>query len=132
MNINFAAPTAGEMHYPIAAASDVCVRNATTITVDSCQHPEPFIPLLVQGKLIICTYTFEYEYESASIATVADTMKQIGAAGFIITMDPNVGSEQLKGTMLTLQIPAIVLNNMHTSLVGVFSTEKNIIIIPFF
>ncbi|WRX17829.1 Peptidase S8/S53 domain - like 10 [Theobroma cacao] len=35
---------------------------------------------------------------------------------FIITLDPNIGSEQVKGTMLTLQIPAIILNNMHASL----------------
>ncbi|XP_021283919.1 subtilisin-like protease SBT2.6 [Herrania umbratica] len=42
-------------------------------------------------------------------------MKQIGAAGFIITVDPNIGSEQVKGTTLTLQIPAIILNNMHAS-----------------
>lgn len=52
MTINFAAPTAGEIHYPIAAAADVCVRNATTITVDSCQHSEPFIPALVRESLL--------------------------------------------------------------------------------
>ncbi|XVE57550.1 hypothetical protein DITRI_Ditri04bG0099400 [Diplodiscus trichospermus] len=116
LTIKSAAPTEGEIYYPIAAAADVCVRDATTITVDGCQRPELFIPLLVQGKLIICTYTFEFEYESASIATVAETMKQVGAAGFIITTDPAMGSEQVKSTMLTLQTPSIVLDNMYTSL----------------
>ncbi|KAK8307489.1 hypothetical protein V6Z12_D03G199400 [Gossypium hirsutum] len=108
-------PTDGEIDYNIAAAADVCVRNATIITVDSCQNPEPFIRPLVYRRLIICTYTFEYEYEAASIATVADTMMEIGAAGFIITLDPNIGPEVVKGTMLTLQIPAIVLNDMQAS-----------------
>ncbi|KAL4334749.1 hypothetical protein GQ457_07G010890 [Hibiscus cannabinus] len=108
-------PTEGEISYQVAAAADVCVRNATTITIDSCQNPEPFIRPLAYGKLIICTYTFEYEYESASIAAVADTMKQIGAAGFIITLDPNFGSAVIKGTMVTLQIPAIILNDMQAS-----------------
>ncbi|KAK8516293.1 hypothetical protein V6N12_068903 [Hibiscus sabdariffa] len=109
------SPTEGEINYQVAAAADVCVRNATTITIDSCQNPEPFIRPLAYGKLIICTYTFEYEYESASIAAVADTMKQIGAAGFIITLDPNFGSAVIKGTMVTLQIPAIILNDMQAS-----------------
>ncbi|MFQ6625114.1 hypothetical protein Gotur_004020 [Gossypium turneri] len=108
-------PTDGEIDYNIAAAADVCVRNATIITVDSCQNPESFIRPLVYRRLIICTYTFEYEYEAASIATVADTMMEIGAAGFIITLDPNIGPEVVKATMLTLQIPAIVLNDIQAS-----------------
>ncbi|KAE8724138.1 hypothetical protein F3Y22_tig00010865pilonHSYRG00018 [Hibiscus syriacus] len=81
LSFNFAAPAEGEINYQVAAAADVCVRNATAITIDNCQNPELFIQTLVYGKLIICTYTFEYEYEPASIAAAADTMKQIGAAG---------------------------------------------------
>ncbi|GKV10779.1 hypothetical protein SLEP1_g22097 [Rubroshorea leprosula] len=110
-----APPTAGVIHYPIAAAADVSVRNATTGLVDSCTHPEPFIPSLARGKLIICTYTFDFEYEDASIATVADTIKKVGAVGFIVTLDPDIASEKVKGTTVTLQVPGIVLNNMQVS-----------------
>lgn len=110
-----APPTAGDIHYPIAAAADVSLRNATVGIVDSCTHPEPFIPLLARGKLIICTYTYDFEYEAASIATVADTINKIGAAGFIITLDPDIPSERVKGTTVTQQVPGIVLNNMQAS-----------------
>ncbi|RZC74517.1 hypothetical protein C5167_049993 [Papaver somniferum] len=108
-------PTLGMQNYPIAAAADVTTRNASFITIENCQHPEPFIPSLARGKLIICTYTFDFEFESASIAAIADTMQKIGAAGFIITMDPDLGSEQVRGTTTTLRVPGIVLSNMQAS-----------------
>ncbi|KAF5181763.1 Subtilisin-like protease SBT2.5 [Thalictrum thalictroides] len=110
-----APPTIGERFFPIAAAVDVCNTNTSIVTLENCQHPEPFIPSLVQGKLIICTYTFDFEFESASITAVAETMQKVGAAGFIITMDPDVGSEPVKGTTVTFQIPGIVLNNIQAS-----------------
>ncbi|KAL9387500.1 hypothetical protein Peur_020624 [Populus x canadensis] len=39
----------------------------------------------------------------------------MGAAGFITTMDPDIGSEQVKGTTITMQVPAIILSNMQSS-----------------
>jgi hypothetical protein len=98
------------------AAADVSHRNTTSVLeVESCQHPEHFILSSVRNKLVICTYTFDFEYEAASIAAVANTIQKIGAAGFIITMDPDIGSEQVKGTTMTMQVPAIILNNIQSS-----------------
>ncbi|KAJ6961040.1 LOW QUALITY PROTEIN: hypothetical protein NC652_000046 [Populus alba x Populus x berolinensis] len=92
-----APPTAGEMPYRIVAAADVSHRNTTSVLeVESCQHPEHFILSSVRNKLVICTYTFDFENEAASIAAVASTIQKIGAAGFIITMDPDIGSEQVR------------------------------------
>lgn len=102
------------MFFPIAAAADVCVRNVTAGFVD-CQSSDPFIRALVRGKLIICTYTFDFESEAASISSVAATIQTIGAAGFILTMDPDIGSEQVKGATVTLRVPGIILNNMESS-----------------
>ncbi|GAB4856762.1 hypothetical protein Ancab_014680 [Ancistrocladus abbreviatus] len=44
-------------------------------------------------------------------------MRAIRAAGFIMTMDPDLGSEQVKGTTVTLGVPTIILNNMQASTV---------------
>ncbi|XP_057977562.1 subtilisin-like protease SBT2.5 [Malania oleifera] len=112
-----APPTPGDLMFPIAAAANVCQRNAAVgfLAVDSCQHTQLFIPSLVRGKLIVCTYTFDFEFGAASIATVAETMQKVGAAGFIITMDPDIGSQQIKGTTVTLRVPGIVLNSMEAS-----------------
>ncbi|KAF9625421.1 hypothetical protein IFM89_022579 [Coptis chinensis] len=110
-----APPTAGQNFFPIAAAADVCSGNTTIVTIESCQHPEPFITSLARGKLIICTYTYDFEFEAASISTVVETMQKVGAAGFILTMDPDFVSEQVKGTTVTFRIPGIVLNNIQAS-----------------
>ncbi|PSR93488.1 Subtilisin-like [Actinidia chinensis var. chinensis] len=112
-----APPTPGEVLFPIAAAADVCHRNTTTLfpTVENCQHAELFIPSLVRGKLIICSYTFDFEFDGASIATVADTIQKVGAAGFILTVDPDIGSDQNKDFVSILRVPGIVLNNIQSS-----------------
>ncbi|KAL3617596.1 hypothetical protein CASFOL_037917 [Castilleja foliolosa] len=110
-----APPTVGGVFFPIAAAADVCRKNITAGLVESCQSPDPFIRALVRGKLIICTYSFDFESEAASIFTVASTILRIGAAGFILTIDPDVGSEQIKGATVTLRVPGVILNNMQSS-----------------
>ncbi|KAG5228794.1 subtilisin protease [Salix suchowensis] len=111
-----APPTEGEMPYRIAAAADVSHTNTTSVLeAESCQHPEHFILSSVRNKLIICTYSFDFEYEAASIAAVANTIQKIGAAGFIIAMDPDIGSEQIKGATMTMQVPAIILNSVQSS-----------------
>lgn len=106
--------------FPIAAAIDVSQKNASVGSTETCQDTRPFIPSLVQGKLIICSYTFDFELESASIYKVAETMRSVGAAGFILTMDPDVNSDEVKGTSVTLQVPGVILNNMHSSEVCFF------------
>lgn len=117
----FAAPTHSGTYFQLAAASDVCKGNTTSglLTVESCQETEPFIRTLVHGKIVICTYTFDFESETASIATVADTIQKVGAAGFVLTMDPDIGSEQIKGATMTLSVPGLILNNMEASTVSI-------------
>ena len=86
-------------------------------TVENCQHAELFIPFLVRGKLIICGNTFEFEFEGASIATVADTIRKVGAAGFILTVDPDIESDQNTDSVSILRVPGIALNNIQYSVV---------------
>lgn len=117
----FAAPTLSGVYFPLAAASDVCKGNTTSalLTVESCQETEPFVRALVHGKIVICTYTFDFESETASIANVADTIQKIGAAGFVLTMDPDIGSEKIKGSTMTLSVPGLILNSMEASTVSI-------------
>ncbi|KAL9267825.1 Subtilisin-like protease SBT2.5-like protein [Drosera capensis] len=115
LGMGLAPPTPGETFFPIAAAADICRRRTRDALPESCQNATPFIPSLAQGKLIICTYTSDFEFGNASIVKVADRMRAIGAAGFIMTMDPELGNEQLKGTTVTLGVPAVILNNVQAS-----------------
>lgn len=73
----------------------------------SCQSSLQFVCSLVQGKLIICRYPFGLEFGSAGIATIADTIHNVGAAGFILTMNPYIASKQIQGGEVTLQVPGV-------------------------
>lgn len=111
-----AAPTLGGLYLPVAAAADVCQSNFTAGVVKSCQSTDPFIKTLSRGKLIICMYTFRFESETgASLAAIAETMDKIGAAGFILTMDPDIGSDHVKGATVNFQVPGVFLNHMESS-----------------
>lgn len=113
------APTAGEMFFPLVAAADVGIRNTSVDLwmTESCQSSLQFVRSLVQGRLIICRYPLNLEFGRASIATIADTIRDVGAAGFILTMNPYVASNQIQGGVVTLQVPGVILNNLEESLV---------------
>ncbi|KAL6552402.1 hypothetical protein OROHE_007766 [Orobanche hederae] len=110
-----APPTVGGVLFPIAAAADVCHKNISAGHMESCQSADPFIRALVRGKLIICTYSFDFESQEAGIFKVAAIVEKIGAAGFILTIDPDLFSEQIMGATVTLRVPGIILNNMDSS-----------------
>lgn len=109
------APTLGGILFPLAAAADICGQNITAGLVESCQSADAFIHSLARGKLIICTYTFDFDSESATISRVAATAQAIGAAGFILTMDPDIGSDHIKGITAPLGLPGIILYDMESS-----------------
>lgn len=103
------APTAGEMFFLLVVAADVGIRNTSVDfwMTGSCQSSLQFVCSLVQGKLIICRYPFGLEFGSAGIATIADTIHNVGAAGFILTMNPYIASKQIQGGEVTLQVPGV-------------------------
>ncbi|XP_042489906.1 subtilisin-like protease SBT2.5 [Macadamia integrifolia] len=110
-------PTSKEVQIPIAAAADVCSRNTSNTMVENCHHTKPFIRSLVRGKLVICTYSQDFELGPASISKVSETIQNVGAAGFIITMDPHIGADDIDGTtLITLQVPGIILDDFDNSL----------------
>lgn len=113
------APTAGEMFFPLVAAADVGIRNTSVDLwmTESCQSSLQFVSSLVEGKLIICRYPFELEFGRASIATIVDTIHDVGAAGFVLTMNPYIASDQIQGGVVTLQVPGVILNNLEETLV---------------
>ena len=109
------AATMEKEFFPIAAAEDVCSRNTSFLVVQNCQHPDPFIPELVRGKLIVCTYISEFIYAPTSIEAIASTIQEIGAVGFIITMDRSYDSEPPVDSTSTLSVPGIVLSSREAS-----------------
>ncbi|KAJ0961817.1 hypothetical protein J5N97_029645 [Dioscorea zingiberensis] len=113
----FSLPTEEEFFLPLVAAQDVCNRNESYVLAQSCQRPEPFNLSLIQGKLIICTYISDFIFSPTSIDSIVDTVKKIGAAGFVITMARGLSSEVLNETTSTMNLPfpGIVLSSTEAS-----------------
>lgn len=54
----------------------------------------------------------------------------MAAAGFILIMDPDMGSTPVNGSTMTLRVPGIILNDMQASMVcfPVFSSSSKFIV----
>ncbi|KAK1306088.1 hypothetical protein QJS10_CPA10g01023 [Acorus calamus] len=81
-----APPTSGAAHLQIAAAGDLCRQNDSVMLMENCMRAEPFVRSLARGKIIVCSY-IEMEYITTIVSVVAETMRTVGAAGFILTLD---------------------------------------------
>ncbi|CAA6657140.1 unnamed protein product [Spirodela intermedia] len=74
-------PTPGEELFPMAAATDVSSRST-------------LCPSLVEGKIVICTCAVDSDVDGGAIkAAIADVMRKLGAAGFILVAESGAGSE---------------------------------------
>lgn len=52
-----------------------------------CQRPELLNKNLVQGKILLCGYSFNFVSGTASIKKVCETAKSLGAAGFVVAVE---------------------------------------------
>lgn len=109
-------PTQEGLFLPLAAAEDVCNWNETCILARNCQRPEPFNRSLIQGKLIVCTFS-DFIFSPTSVDSIVSTAQKIGATGFVIIMARGRSSEFLNETTSTLNLPlpGIVLSSREAS-----------------
>lgn len=113
--IFISAPTSEEESYLLAAAEDVCTTNATYMSFQNCEQPDPFIPSLAHEKIIICSYTTDFVFSPTSIDSIVNTIQAIGAAGFVLTMDRGLDSEPIKEAIFPLSVPGIILTSRQAS-----------------
>ncbi|PKU63336.1 subtilisin-like protease SBT2.5 [Dendrobium catenatum] len=52
-----------------------------------CQRPELLNKNLVEGKILLCGYSFNFVSGTASIRKVCETAKSLGAAGFVVAVE---------------------------------------------
>ncbi len=105
----FAAPTPGLGVYDMILADDAVVtgKRNPLFTPADCQVPSLFNKVLVRGKLMICTYSFNFVFGGASMQTVVTTLQALGAVGVVMMVDSDSSGQQY--SPIPLPIPAIVL-----------------------
>lgn len=111
-----AAATAGVGLYPMILADDAVQGQGNPLfTPGDCQEPSLFNKALVAGKVLICTYSYNYIYGGSTLQQLVTTIRTVKAAGVVLVVDgDSVGS---KFDPVPLIVPAIVVTSYSDSTV---------------
>ncbi|XP_021298545.1 subtilisin-like protease SBT2.2 [Herrania umbratica] len=98
-----------ETYTLISALHALC--NDTTLADDmyvgECQDSSNFNPELIEGNLLICSYSIRFVLGLSTIKRAVQTAKNVSAAGVVFYMDPFVIGFQLNPT--PLEMPGIII-----------------------
>ncbi|KAG0587327.1 hypothetical protein KC19_2G156500 [Ceratodon purpureus] len=105
-----APPTAGVPLYPMILAQDaVAGKGDPALSPSDCQSPQLYNKALVRGKILICTYSFDYVFGGSTMQQLEKTIKTLGAAGVAMVVDSDTSGGKFEP--IPLSIPAIVFPN---------------------
>ncbi|XP_044472341.1 subtilisin-like protease SBT2.5 [Mangifera indica] len=101
--------------FTLVAANDVILDSSVVkYSPSDCQRPELLNRNLVEGKILICGYSFNFVVGTASIKKVSETAKSLGAAGFVLAVE-NV-SPGTKFDPVPVGIPGILIIDVSKSM----------------
>ncbi|KAG4109095.1 hypothetical protein ERO13_1Z049354v2 [Gossypium hirsutum] len=98
-----------QMYTLISAVHALCNETilANDMYVGECQDSSNFNEELIQGNLLICSYSIRFVLGLSTIKQALETAKNLSAAGVVFYMDPYVIGFQLNPT--PLEIPGIII-----------------------
>lgn len=93
------------------------LRNGTTVMdaiyVGECQDSSSFDQKLVQGKILVCSYTVRFILGVSTIKQALLTAKNLTAAGLVFYIDPSATGFQM--TSSPMDIPGILISSPQDS-----------------
>ncbi|KAI4297273.1 hypothetical protein L6164_037167 [Bauhinia variegata] len=93
------------------------LNNETTVADDmyvgECQDASKFEKDLVQGNLLICSYSIRFVLGISTVKQALETAKNLSAAGLVFYMDPFVIGFQLNP--VPMKIPSIIIASSNDS-----------------
>lgn len=120
------------VYYPIAAATHANksfdLVSVSDVLLDSsvmkfnpldCQRPELLNKNLVQGKILLCGYSFNFVSGTASIKKVCETAKSLGAAGFVVAVESSYRGT--KYDPVPVALPGILITDVSQTKVPISS-----------
>lgn len=106
---------------------------ANDMYVGECQDSSNFNEELIQGNLLICSYSIRFVLGLSTIKQALETAKNLSAAGVVFYMDPYVIGFQLNPT--PLEIPGIIIPSPDDSKVHIlhmFHEDSAVLSLLFF
>lgn len=110
-----AGTCSNEMYTLISAVHALSneTRLANDMYVGECQDPGNFDRELIQGNLLICSYSIQFVLGLSTVKQALQTAKNLSAAGVVFCMDPFVIGFQLNPT--PLDMPGIIIPSSNDS-----------------
>ncbi|KAH6787745.1 PA-domain containing subtilase family protein [Perilla frutescens var. hirtella] len=59
--------------------------------VEECQYPEALDPIVVQGSVVICTFSAGFYNGTSNLTAIINTAKALGFMGFVLVANPTYG-----------------------------------------
>nr|XP_004231572.1 subtilisin-like protease SBT2.2 isoform X1 [Solanum lycopersicum] len=101
------APGTDDMYMLVSAIHSLNDTAAKDMYVSECQDASKFNHTLVQGNLLICSYSIRFVLGLSTIKQASETAMNLSAAGVVFAMDPFVISYQLNP--VPMRLPGIII-----------------------
>ncbi|KAI5079743.1 hypothetical protein GOP47_0005222 [Adiantum capillus-veneris] len=107
--IGLASGTPGNNMHNLILASDALKGDGSTLPdANDCQDPSLFKVDMVQGKVIICSYTIDYIFGGESVNKVVSAVQNLSAVGMVMVVTADFEGE-LTIPLIPFPIPAIII-----------------------
>ncbi|OVA05244.1 Peptidase S8/S53 domain [Macleaya cordata] len=88
-------------------------KDVTDMYVDECQDPSSLNQDIVQGNLLICSYSIRFVLGLSTIKQALETARNLSAEGVVFYMDPYVIGFQLNPT--PMEMPGVIIPSPNDS-----------------
>eukprot|EP00252_Welwitschia_mirabilis_P018057 TRINITY_DN40229_c0_g1_i1.p1 TRINITY_DN40229_c0_g1~~TRINITY_DN40229_c0_g1_i1.p1 ORF type:complete len:800 (+),score=173.85 TRINITY_DN40229_c0_g1_i1:223-2622(+) len=112
--VGLAPATPRDRSFTLVSANDALLNDSEVLYSPSdCQSSDAFNKSLIQGNILVCGYSYNFVYGSASIKMVAQTAKNLTAAGFVLVVESVTPGA--KFDPVPVKIPGIVITDPELS-----------------
>ncbi|KAF8409609.1 hypothetical protein HHK36_005687 [Tetracentron sinense] len=117
----------GSFQYKLVLAKDAVKVNGTFPKtpqyVEECQYPEALDPIIVQGSVVICTFSLGFFNETSTVTAIIDTAKALGFMGFALVANPVYGD--FIAEPIPLSVPGIMIPRITDTQIILQYYEQN-------
>ncbi|GAB2301054.1 hypothetical protein Dimus_035090 [Dionaea muscipula] len=111
--VGLSGPTfgGGLVQYKLVLAKDAVKTNGkfpkTPPYVEECQFPGALDPIVVEGSIVICTFSVGFFNQTSTVTAIIETAKILGFMGFVLIANPNYGD--FIATPIPFKVPGIMV-----------------------
>lgn len=111
--VYFSAAGTDSMYTLVMAIHALNDTAANDMYVGECQDASSFNQTLVQGNLLVCSYSVRFVLGLSTIKQALETAKNLSAAGIVFYLDPFVIGFQINPT--PMRLPGIIIPSANDS-----------------